>query len=296
MDRLLSMEVFVEVARRGSFVAAADRLNMSRPAVTRHVVDLEKWLGARLLQRTTRRVTLTEAGEQVLKRSVQMLELMSAVRDEVSPAESAVRGGLRVTSPVAFAHAQLAAAIGQFVKQHPLVRIDLRASDEPLDMVDQRIDLAIRITADPPPGLAARKLGSCHSVVVASPGYLSVRGTPRHPDDLASHEFLAYTNFERTAWTLTQEEKTCDVPVAARFTADETTVLLRAALSGAGVALVPSYLAQGYLVTGQLINLLPNWQPKQLMVYALYPSKRHLPGAVRALIDHLVEQFSTASW
>lgn len=296
MDRLLGMQVFVEVARRGSFVAAADQLNMSRAAVTRHVLELEKWLGARLLQRTTRRVTLTEAGEQALKRSVQMLELMSAVREEVSPAEGAVRGLLRVTSPVAFAHAQLAAAIGQFVTLHPLVRIDLRASDEPLDMVDQRIDLAIRITADPPPGLAARRLGSCHSVVVASPGYLAVHGTPRHPSDLASHEFLAYTNFERSAWTLTQQGEACDVPVAARYTADETTVLLRAALSGAGIALLPSYLAQGYVATGQLIGLLPSWQPKELTVYALYPSKRHLPRAVRALIDHLVEQFATAAW
>ena len=178
MDRLTAMQVFVAVATTGSFSAAAEQLDLSRAAVTRYVGALEQWLGARLLQRTTRSVTLTDAGEHCLRRSQQMLSLMEDVEEEVTSPDDALRGQLRITCSVSFAYAQIAAAIVDFLKLHPQLKVDLNASEGALNLVETRIDLAIRISAEPDPALIGRVLAPCTSVLVASPAYLADRGVP----------------------------------------------------------------------------------------------------------------------
>ncbi|MEP7297505.1 MAG: LysR family transcriptional regulator [Burkholderiales bacterium] len=296
MDRLAAMTVFVEVAGTGSFSAAADKLDMSRSMVTRYVAELEQWLGARLLQRTTRSVTLTDAGEHCLRRSQQMLSLMEDVVEETSRHDGELRGQLRITCSMSFAYAQMAAAVVDFLKLYPQLKIDLDASEGALNLVDARIDLAIRISAEPDGALIGRVLAPCTSVLVAAPAYLASEGVPQSPSDLAAHRCLTYANFGKSAWTLSRGAEQVKVGVSSHFSANEATALLRAALAGGGLALQPTYLANPHLADGSLQQVLPDWTLPDMAIYALYTSRRYLSPAVRALLDFLVNRFATAAW
>jgi len=296
MDRLTAMQVFVEVARSGSFSTTADKLEMSRAMVTRYVAELEQWLGARLLQRTTRSVTLTDAGEQCLRRSQQMLALMADVEEETSSPDSAMRGQLRITCSVSFAYAQLAAAVADFLPLYPQLKIDLNASEGALNLVDARIDLAIRISAEPDPALIGRVLAPCVSVLVASRSYLAAHGVPKSPAELATHRCLSYANFGKSVWTLRRGVEQTQVSVGSHFSANEATALLSAALAGGGIALQPTYLANQHLADGSLQQVLPGWTLPDMAIYALYPSRKNLSPAVRALLDYLVARFASVPW
>ena len=296
MDRLTAMQVFVAVAQNGSFSATADQLDMSRAMVTRHVEALEQWLGARLFQRTTRSVTLTDAGESCLRRSQQMLALMEDVQEETSHQDGALRGQLRVTCSMSFAYAQLAAALADFLGLHPNIKVDLQASDGVLNLVEARIDLAIRISAEPDPALIGRVLAPCASVLVASPAYLAQHGKPQVPADLATHRCLSYANFGKSTWAFARGGARCEVQLGSRFSANEATALMRATLAGAGVSLQPSYLANPLLADGRLQQVLPDWDLPMLSIYALYPSRKHLAPAVRALLDFLIARFDPVPW
>lgn len=297
MDRLTAMHVFADVAQTGSFTATSDRLEMSRAMVTRYVAELEQWLGARLLQRTTRSVTLTDAGEQCLRRCLQMLALAQEVEEETAPAGTALRGQLRLTCSMSFGYAQLAAALGDFLALHPQLKVDLHVSEGAVNLVAERIDLAIRISADPDPALIARPLAVCDSVLVAAPSYLDAAGRPAQPAQLAGHCCLGHANFGRSEWRFTHAqagEQRVSVPT--RFTANDAVVLMAAARAGAGIALQPTYLVRPLVQEGVLEVLLPDWEPPRLTVYALYPSRRHLAPAVRALLDFLVQRFDGVRW
>lgn len=296
MDRLTAMQVFVEVAQSGSFSATADKLDMSRAMVTRYVGELEQWLGARLLQRTTRSVTLTDAGESCLRRSQQMLALMDNVEEETSQHGSALRGQLRVTCSISFAFAQLAAAVTDFLALHQQLKVNLNASEGALNLVEERIDLAIRISAEPDPALIGRMLAPCSSVLVASPAYLQQHGTPQQPADLAAHRCLSYANFGKSVWRLQRGDIIEEVRVTSHLSANEATALMCAAMAGGGIALQPTYLASPHLAKGNLIAVLPEWQLPEMAIYALYPSRKHLSPAVRALLDFLVARFATVPW
>lgn len=296
MDRLTAMQVFAEVAVSGSFSATADKLDMSRAMVTRYVAELEQWLGTRLLQRTTRSVTLTDAGENCLRRSQQMLALMDNVEEETSSQGGALRGQLRITCSMSFAYAQMAAAATDFLKLHPQLKIDLNASEGALNLVEARIDLAIRISAQPDPALIGRVLAPCTSVLVASPAYIAAHGLPQLPAELATHRCLSYANFGKSVWTLSRGEEHAEVSVGSHLSANEATALLQAALAGAGIALQPTYLANPHLRDGSLQQLLPGWKLPDMAIYALYPSRKHLSPAVRAFLDFLVERFARVPW
>ncbi|OWY40025.1 LysR family transcriptional regulator [Xenophilus sp. AP218F] len=292
MDRLTAMQVFAEVAQRGSFTAAGDELDMSRAMVTRYIAELEDWLGVRLLQRSTRKVTLTDAGTACLARCQQMLELAGEVQADASQRDGEVRGMLRLAASTSFGQAELAAAVGDFLALHPQVRIDLLLGDRSVNLIEERVDLAIRITNEPDPGLVARKLCECRSLAVASPAYLARVGAPARPADLAQHHCLSYSNFGRSEWRFSRGGQEEAVRVGGRLSANEATALLQATLAGAGVSLQPSYLAAPLVADGRLRALLPEWEPARLGIYALYPSRRLLPLAVRALLDFLLARFS----
>jgi DNA-binding transcriptional LysR family regulator len=269
---------------------------MSRAMVTRYVGELEQWLGARLLQRTTRSVTLTDAGENCLRRSQQMLSLMENVEEETSSHDAALRGQLRITCSMSLAYAQLAAAVVDFLKLHPLLKVDLNASEGALNLVEARIDLAIRISAEPDPMLIGRLLAPCASVLVASPEYLASHGTPQTPADLVTHRCLSYANFGKSVWKLSREDEQTQVSVSSHFSANEATALLRATLADGGIALQPTYLANPHLRDGSLQMVLPDWKLPDMAIYALYPSRKHLSPAVRALLDFLVARFANLPW
>lgn len=296
MDRLTAMQVFVEVAHSGSFSATADKLDMSRAMVTRYVGELEQWLGARLLQRTTRSVTLTDAGENCLRRSQQMLALVQDVEEETQSHDGALRGQLRITCSMSFAYAQMAAAVVDFLQLHPQLKIDLNASEGALNLVEARIDLAIRISAEPDPALIGRVLAPCTSVLVASPAYLAAHGVPQLPADLATHRCLSYANFGKSVWTFSRGDDHARVSVGSYFSVNEATALLQGVLAGGGIALQPSYLANPHLQDGSLQVVLPDWKVPDMAIYALYPSRKHLSPAVRALLDFLVERFAQVPW
>lgn len=291
------MRVFVEVATSGSFSATADRLDMSRAMVTRYVGEMEQWLQARLLQRTTRSVTLTDAGEACLRRCQQMLALVEDIEEETTATgEGELRGQLRLTCSVSFAYAQLGAAIADFLALHPLLKIDLDASEGALNLVERRIDLAIRISSGPDPMLIARPLARCDSMLVASPAYLARHGVPDLPADLERHRCLSYANFGKSVWELARGGETARVAVSSHFSANEATTLLRAALAGGGIAPQPTYLANPHISSGELVAVLPDWGLPVMAINALYTSRRHQSPAVRALLDFLVERFKGAPW
>jgi DNA-binding transcriptional LysR family regulator len=297
MDRLTAMQVFSEVVRRGGFTAAAESLDMSRAMVTRYVSELEQRLGTRLLQRSTRRVSLTEAGEACLVHCRQMLELSSEMEDAAGHRDSAPRGQLRITTSVSFGMAHLAAAVADYLDQFPDVAVDMLMADRSLNLIEERIDLAIRIAGELDPNLVARRIAPCRSVVCASPDYLQRRGIPAVPDDLGQHNCLTYSNFGKGQWRFQRDGTETDVPVSGNLSANEATVLTQAALAGAGVALQPTYLAGPLIRGGRLKALLQEWEPPELGIWGVYVSRRHVPATLRTLLDFLVQRFGgTPHW
>ncbi len=263
--------------------------------VTRYISELEQWLGSRLLQRTTRRVTLTDAGEQCLRRGEQMIALMQDVEAETASRGGALRGQLRITSSSSFGTSHLASALVDFLAEHELLKVDLKISEAAMNLVEERIDLAIRISAEPDPLLIARPLARCNSVLVASPAYLAERRAPQLPSELTQHVCLSHANYGKSVWRFTRGAETAQVSVASRYSANDATMLLHAALAGGGVALLPTYLVNVHLAAGSLTSVLAAWQPPAMTIYALYPSRRHLSPAVRALLDFLVVRFAALS-
>jgi DNA-binding transcriptional LysR family regulator len=183
-----------------------------------------------------------------------------------------------------------------FLKRYPQRKIDLNASEGALNLVEARVDLAIRISVEPDPMLIGRMLAPCASVLVASPDYLAQHGSPTAPSELSGHRCLSHANFGKSVWQLHRDGEQARVSVASHFSANEATSLLRAALAGGGIALQPTYLANPHLQNGSLQRVLPHWTPPDMAIYALYPSRKHLSPAVRALLDFLVERFATVPW
>ena len=293
MDRITAAEVFVEIADRGSMAAAADALDMSRAMVTRYLAQMERWAGARLLHRTTRRLSLTAAGEQALARCRGMLafaaDMPTLPADDASP----VRGLLRVACAQSLAQVVLAPAMTAFLRRHPLAAVDLRIDSRAVNLVEERIDVAIRITNDLDPNLIARRLGECASVVCASPAYLAEHGTPTQPDALASHNCLTYSYFGRSLWEFSDAAgEHIGVPVGGNLSANEAHVLLAAAEHGAGIALQPLYAAKAPIQAGRLVALLPGYAVKSLGIHAIFQSHRQMSPVLRAMLDFLAEWFA----
>lgn len=296
MDRLKAMQVFSEVARLGSFAAAARQLDITRVMATRYVNELEAWLGSRLLQRSTRRVALTEAGESCLQRCRQMLELSDELQ-AAGQCDQSPKGQLRITTSMSFGMAHLAAAVTDYLELFPEVAIEMLVADRSINLIEERIDLAIRIAGELDPNLVARRIAPCRSVVCAAPSYLARRGMPQAPADLAGHNCLTYANFGKSEWRFRRDDDELSVPVAGNLSANEATVLNQAALAGAGIALQPTYLAGPQIREGRLVALLPGWSPPDLSIWGVYLSRRHVPAALRTLLDFLVRRFSgTPAW
>lgn len=291
MDRITAARVFVEAVERGSLSAAADRLGLSRAMASRYLTRLEDWAGARLLHRTTRRLSLTGAGEKMLPLCRDMLALDGAVAALASPAGQP-EGAVRIAAPPMLAQTRLVAAVLEFQRRYPAVRVDMQVSDQAVDLVEERIDVAIRISNRPDPVLIARSLGVCRSVLCAAPAYLQQAGVPDIPQDLAGHRCLSYSGFGGHRWRLDGPGGVCTVDVAGGFSANDSLTVLQAALGGAGIAMLPVFAVADPIRRGALQTVLPGWQPEVLAIQALYSSRRHMPVAQRALIDFLVTAFS----
>ena len=290
------MKVFVAVVDGGSQTAAAQRLDLSRPVVSRYLAELEAWAGARLLHRTTRRFSLTPTGNEVLAKCRQMLDLAHDIPVARAAPGEGPQGLLRVTVSTSFGQAQLVGAVREFVALNPGVAVDLVLLDRAVNLVDERIDLAIRITNDLDPNLIARRLTVCRSVVCASPAYL--RAHPlRRVEDLVQHNCLTHSHYGKTLWEFDLDGEVGGEPtsiaVSGNISANDSIALAMAARQGAGVAMLPTYVAAPLLHAGELVALLPNARPRELSIHAVYTSRKHMSSALRAILDFLVERFPT---
>jgi len=266
---------------------------MSRAMVTRYLAEMEEWAGARLLHRTTRRLGLTAAGEVTLARCRELLALAGAIPAAGDAGAGEPRGLLRVACAQFLAQAALAEALAGFLREYPQVTVDLQVDNRAVNLVEQRIDLAIRITNALEPNQIARKLGECRSMLAAAPAYLAQHGAPTEPQDLARHNCLAYSYFGKSVWTLARDgEPPQEVPVGGNLSSNESMALLAAAGEGAGIAMQPRFVVQPLVAAGRLVQVLPDWQPQALGIHAIYTSRQHMPPALRALLDYLAAWFA----
>ena len=297
MDRLIAMRVFVTVVDLGSQSAAADHLDLSRPVVSRYLAELEEWVGARLMHRTTRKLSLTAAGNETLPRCRQLLELADDLQAAVSVPDAAPRGLLRISVSTSFGQAQLASAVTEYVRRYPQVKIDLQMLDRTVNLVDEGIDLAIRTSNDLDPSLIARKLTVCRSVLCASPAYLHEHPAPQQVDDLRQHNCLSHAYYGKSLWHFKVQGEAVSIPVHGNISANEASTLLSATLAGAGISLLPSYLVGCAVRRGELVQLLPESEPLALNIYAVYASRKHMPATLRSMLDFLSERFTEVpSW
>lgn len=285
------MRVFVTVVDLGSQSAAADHLDLSRPVVSRYLAELEDWVGARLMHRTTRKLSLTAAGSETLPRCRQMLELSADLQAAVSVPDEAPRGLLRISVSTSFGLAQLADAMAEYVKQHPGVSVDLQMLDRTVNLVDERIDLAIRTSTELDPNLIARRLTVCRSVICASPAYLREHPAPQRVEDLSRHNCLTHSYFGKSLWHFEQEGEQVSVPVQGNISANEASTLMQAVIAGAGISMLPTYQAGAYIKRGELVRLLPRAEPIRMNIYAVYASRKHMPATLRSMLDFLVQRF-----
>ena len=297
LDRLAAMAAFVKVVELGGFARAAARLSLSTSAVSRQVAELEAHLGVRLLNRTTRTLSLTESGQAFLERAVQLLADVEEAEALVASASPEPRGMLRLTAPITFGERHLAPAIAAFVARHPVVRFEVELSDRVVDIVDEGFDLAVRIGASGSQALIARRIGATQLVCCASPVYLARQGTPRTPADLAGHACLTYAYLASPdAWRFVDGEGREHVArVAGPAHANNGRFLAALAAADLGVTLEPDFIVGDDLAAGTLIALLPGYLPPLSPIYAVYPSRRHLSAKVRAFVDFLGERFARAA-
>ena len=292
MDRLTAVRVFVEVADRGSLTQAAEHLEMSAAMVSRYLAAVETWFGARLLHRTTRKVSLTDAGFAAIPACRQLLEIAEDVLHLAAQRSREPAGVLRVTTSGSFADAQLTAALVDFQRQHEQVEIVLSVGDKAADLVAERVDLAVRITNTLDQAMIARPLARCRSLLCASPGYLQRHGVPRTAEDLRQHRCIAHAFGIGQQYRLTRGGDVATVPVSWSFHTNETAVLRRAVLSDAGIGMLPTYYLGDDLRAGRLVQLLPDHEPEVLGIHAIYLSRQHQPLALRLLVDFLAARFA----
>jgi DNA-binding transcriptional LysR family regulator len=295
MDRITAAQVFIEIVERGSFSAAGDALGMSRPMVSRYVAELERWTGARLLQRTTRSMSLTTAGEICLHQCRQIQEVVSELESSASSVESEPKGRLRVTTPVAFAQSQLTRMIATFLGRYPQTEIDLIVADKALNLIEARIDLAIRVSNEIEPSLIAKQIGTAKSIIVATPDYLARHGTPKKIEDLGSHNCLTHSYAGKTEWNFTKGKKSTAVRVKGNLHSNETTILLEAALNHIGITKLPHFLVDRLVAEKRVVVLLDEWSASEIGIYCVYVSRKYVPPVMRAFIDFLAKEMKKAA-
>jgi DNA-binding transcriptional LysR family regulator len=297
-DDVLSLMIFARVVEAQSFTAGAARLGLSKSVASARIARLEERLGTRLLLRTTRRLSLTADGLALYEHAARMARAADDAATLGAGAGAEPRGVLRVNAPVTFAEQHLCQPLARYLESHPRVRVELVLSDRFEDLVAERVDVAIRISArQRDSALVGRKLADDRSLVCASPVYLARRGTPLTPADLIHHDCLRYSLIDAAdEWRFKSEGKSYSIPVTARFEAANGSVLRSAALAGMGLVVVPSFMVAAELASGALVQVLSEFSFVRLTVTAVYAPGRVVPSNVRAFVDLLVSHFRTPPW
>jgi DNA-binding transcriptional LysR family regulator len=289
---LARIRAFVQVFDAGGFSAAARQFGRSKALLSKYVTDLEDYLGVRLMNRTTRKLSLTEAGEAYYREASQLLQQLDDLDASISDQTTAPRGMLRISAPRNFGERTLAPAIFEFLTKFPEVSVDLRLEDRYVDLVDEGIDVALRISTMTDSSLIARRIADMRMVIVASPETIKRLGTPETPEALRNLPCIVDTNLQGQAnWRFVEDGKTLSVHVNGPVRVNSPLAALQAATMGLGFAAMPSYLADPAVDRGELVSVLEAYVPAGQTLQAVYPHRRHLAGKVRALIDHLVDWF-----
>jgi len=298
MDRFHAIEAFVKVVEAGSFARAADRLGVSVSSVSRHVTELEAHLGARLLNRTTRTLSLTEVGRAFHERSVQLMADLDEAEEAAGAGAVVPRGTLRLTCGITFGTRHLAPAVAEFMTRYPDMRFDLELSDRIVDLVDEGFDAAVRIGSIGGMNLVGRRVGATTLVCCAAPAYLARRGEPRVPEDLAAHTCLTYAYAPLAGqWPFRSADGGArNVRVNGPAHANNGGFLAALAIAGVGIAYEPDFIVGPDVQSGRLVPLLRAFAPAPSGINVVYPSRRHLSAKVRAFTDFLVQRFESAQW
>lgn len=297
MDRFLEMKTFAAVVDAGSFVGAADALNMSKAAVSRYVADLEVRLGVRLLHRTTRTLALTEEGRAFHGRCKSLLSELDEAESEITAHSARASGLVKVNVPVSFGILQLAPLWSDFMAANPKVTLDVTISDRFVDLVEEGYDLAVRIGNLPSSTLVSRKLASTRMVLCASPAYLKKHGRPKHPTDIAAHAVLVYSLLATgDQWDLEGPKGKVSVKVHPVLRTNSGDTCRAAALKHQGIILQPSFLVDADLRSGALVEFMPDYRSVEFGIYAVYPSRQFVSAKVRLLIEFLAKALGKAKW
>ena len=284
------MHALVAVVDAGSFVRAADASGRSKASVSRQVAELEARLGVRLLQRTTRRLSLTPAGELYVARCRELLATLAEAEAEVGAHGGEAVGLLRISAPVSFGVRHLAPLWATFMRAHPRVQLEVTLSDRMVDLVEEGVDLAVRIARLPSSSLVSRRLATMRLVLCAAPAYLAERGVPRTPEDLAEHDVVGYSlSATGDAWSFDGPQGPISVTVRPRLRTNSGDTCRAVALGGLGLIAQPSFLVADDLAAGTLVEVLPQYRPQPFGIYAVFPTRKHLAPKLRLLIDFLAE-------
>ena len=284
MDRLTAMQTFVRVAEAGSFTAVAEQMNVARSAITRQIAALEAHLGVKLIARSTRRLSLTSAGAAYIEQCRDILDRIDEAEGNLAGERQTLRGTIRASVPMSFGLLQLTPLI---LQAHPDIHIDLDLSDRRVNLIEEGMDVALRITEQLPETTVARHLTSCRLVVAASPDYLQRRGEPQHPDELPQHACLTYSLTSRSNWIFIIDGVSHSVEVSGPITANNGNALQEAALQGMGIVYGPSFIVAEAIRQGKLVPILKAFQTPVLAMFAVFPGTRFVPQRVRAFVDFL---------
>lgn len=292
IDIVAGMRVFTAVVEAGSFAGAADKLDLSRGMATRYVAQLEAHLGVRLLHRTTRKLSLTEAGGDYYQRATQILAMVEEAESLAAQEASLPRGTLRIATSVGFGVRHMDRAITEYLQRYPGVEVDLTLNDRVVDLVEEGFDLAVRVAKQIDPGLVARRLTRARTVACASPGYLKRHGTPNSPEQLTGHNCLtfAYSSLQND-WRFRRKNVERTVRVSGNLRGNNGDILVNAAIEGLGVILEPTFLVFEALRQKRLVRILSDWEADEFSVFAVYPNRKFLPPKVRSFIDFLADRF-----
>ena len=290
MNRYEEIETFVRTVEAGSFTAAAAQLGVAKSVVSRRVLELEKRLDVQLMVRSTRKLSLTDEGQSLYERAVRLLLEWEEAESSVGHQQTALKGGIRVSLPLSFGLAHIGPAVLEFQRLHPDVSVDVDFTDRKVDLIAEGFDLAVRIGELSDSSMVARKLTAITTAVVASPQYLKAHGTPQSPPELKTHRELRFGLRARKSWTYQAPDgQRGEIELHSTLRANSGDFLCDAAIAHHGVAILPRFIAYPALQSGALVEILSDYEWSDLSAYALYPSSKHLPKRVRALVDHLIE-------
>lgn len=292
MEPLTEIAVFVQVVKSGSFTDAAEHLGMSKSGVSKFVTRLEEHLGARLLNRTTRRLSLTEAGEVFFERSRRGLEEIDDASTEVSRLQNAPRGTLKINAPMSFGILHVAPALAAFQAKYPDLTVDMSLDDRKIDLVEGGYDLALRISNMADSSLVARRLAPCRHVICAAPSYLAAHSAPTNPAELRDHHIVGYKyQASMNEWEFQRPSgEQLSVPVSSCTQINNSLAVREALLSGIGIARTPTFIVGEDIRQGRLVPLLTNYRLPEVALYLVYAHRQNLSPKVRAFVDFMAER------